>query len=542
MHDSVPSLLSGVSAFAFQGTNAHAILQQPIAAINASRLAMHAWHKSHHWVAPQPHFMLQNGTRSSRSHITVDTRLSQTPALSFFWDHRVSDKVLFPGAGFLELAVATAKLTCTKQDGQLALADASIPSPLQLANVQAEQPAIVELRCTINLINGDLAVVSSPTGYKQPHIAGQAVWVDAGVDAEPIQGRTNSVLSKLLSNKQYASNEMQPAAFANVDNSCRDDTSYVHPASLDSCLQLAAACAPSFGLKIPAGMSALLMIEKLTSPALWAASMEAASDASKSVVDYSLSEGASHAGLSLQSLTMKSVKLSAAAQVSTSNSSMASPEKLLYEIEWLVDSALEHSAWCMQPIAGNPSIRLPGSMGSVNLTARAMQALQTAQLQKASAVQLSTMQAVSAVVPAPQRFAAGTEHGALPGLLRTVALEYPGQQFDSIDFDKLSVDGITPNLSISNQPCQGQPRGGAYGMALRAGTVHLASLSSSRSESAHPAFRLFPQPRGAIGNLVPQPVPLDAVAPGDIVLAVKAVGVNFRCGQAVCKKDNFHVN
>jgi NADPH:quinone reductase-like Zn-dependent oxidoreductase len=49
-----------------------------------------------------------------------------------------------------------------------------------------------------------------------------------------------------------------------------------------------------------------------------------------------------------------------------------------------------------------------------------------------------------------------------------------------------------------------------------------------RMKPSLPAFHLMPKPRGALHNLAPEPVALAEAAPGEVVMAVRAVGINFR--------------
>ncbi len=110
LHDSSGEVLSGVSAFAFQGTNAHALLQRPHEASTGGTLpyptcpAAVPWQREAQWVAPMVHLMLHrvrcSAAGSSKAMAHIDCQLSSTPRLAFFWDHSVGGRVLFPGAGF----------------------------------------------------------------------------------------------------------------------------------------------------------------------------------------------------------------------------------------------------------------------------------------------------------------------------------------------------------------------------------------------------------------------------------------------------------
>ena len=540
LHASTPALLSGVSAFAFQGTNAHAVLEQPGSSANTSRLQALAWAKDYHWVAPEPHVMLHSvhsvHSAPARKALALECRLSATPRLAFFWDHRVSGKALFPGAGFLELAVAAAKVAAgARLAAQAAVAGVAIPSPLPLPD-RFEQQQPVGLRCSIQLASGALEVSSSAGGYKQPHISANAaatLLLQPPATSATAPGR--SIVARLLA---AAAAQPQPAAFASVDNSQSDSTTHFHPASLDSCLQLAAAAAAGTGLKVPAGLEALHLPEPLAEPGLSAASCERSASASASVVDYWLAEGSSRCGgLAVHALSMKALirPAGAAHGAQAQAAAAASPEELLYEVCWPVAGAAA-AAVAAQPLpaaARVSSVRLPGGADGVSAAARAVQALQQAHQHAPSGAQLSTVHALPVASGlARSSRAPGAAHGALHGMLRTVALETQGQTFESVDHDGLSTSAPTPHLVTLQQqqevPLALAGSGGAYGAALRCGAAYLAALLPSRARSSLQPFSLFPRPRGAIANLAPQPVSVDRAAPGQVVLAVKAVGINFR--------------
>jgi hypothetical protein len=67
-----------------------------------------------------------------------------------------------------------------------------------------------------------------------------------------------------------------------------------------------------------------------------------------------------------------------------------------------------------------------------------------------------------------------------------------------------------------------------YGNSIDGNASCTAMLLKSVVHAAHPPFQLLPQPRGAISNLTPSPVGMKKVAAGDVILGVKAVGINFR--------------
>jgi len=97
------SMVSGVSAFAFQGTNAHVIMQgangvekQPYKAAGVGL----AWQQSRHWLAPQPQMLLSAFVKLSGSTLVMQCQINQ-PKLAGFLDHQVLGKAIFLQLGFL---------------------------------------------------------------------------------------------------------------------------------------------------------------------------------------------------------------------------------------------------------------------------------------------------------------------------------------------------------------------------------------------------------------------------------------------------------
>ena len=547
-------MLSGVSAFAFQGTNAHALLARPEGGSlpDTSRLAAVGWQREACWVAPPVHIMLHSarstGVGSARkAGLQMECHLSATPRLASFWDHRVAGRVLFPGAGFFELATAAVKMAAGKTAATVsaALAGISIPAPLQLPEQQqALKAAPVVLRVNIRLASGAVAVASSPAAFKQQHLSASTATVtvtaaDAAAAAATDSGSALPVGQRvrllLLAAPQMAA--IQPASHASINNSACDSTSHFHPASLDSCLQLAAATGDS-ALKVPASLACLHTADRMTAPQLAAASRQqggpTAADTA-SVVDYWLVEAGGSFGMSVSSLELKPLGKLPTAVAAAVPAAAAAAEELLYEVGWPAAQPVALAAATTHAAAVS-SVQLLPALCGIAAAAGAIAALQASQLKGLGGVQLST----SGVLLAPAAAAAGAgsrsaghaAEGGLTGLMRTLALEYQAQRFGSVDADSLApaaAGGAPAGARLAMIPPGATPEADAYGSAQRGGVQQCSNLLPAKARSSIPAFHLMPRPRGALSSLKPEPVATASVAPGHVLMAVKAVGVNFRC-------------
>ena len=65
------------------------------------------------------------------------------PALAFLWDHQVQSAAIMPGAAFLEMAVAAGRTLLRLDDPKLALTAAAIAAPLHLPPAQAASTVVV---------------------------------------------------------------------------------------------------------------------------------------------------------------------------------------------------------------------------------------------------------------------------------------------------------------------------------------------------------------------------------------------------------------
>lgn len=89
------SMHIGCSAFAFQGTNAHAVLRSEPAeaaqldAPGAAALPAAAWQRLRFWYQPSPYQLLFRVATAAMSSATFEVALGR-PAMAYLWDHQVN--------------------------------------------------------------------------------------------------------------------------------------------------------------------------------------------------------------------------------------------------------------------------------------------------------------------------------------------------------------------------------------------------------------------------------------------------------------------
>lgn len=207
----------GVSAFAFQGTNAHALLCAPSqeAGRFAQAAALH-WQHQEVNVAPPQHPLLRGVAASSLS-VTFACALLH-PCNTFLWQHVVGGRPLLPATAYLEAMHAALTL--------LGVQEASLTS------VAFKRPCLLDddnarwLQVRVQLDGGALEVACGSAvhatawaGLVSKHKAAMC-WALLAVEERVCASGVAGVALHASAAAPYA----------------------VHPAALDSVLQLAAGC------------------------------------------------------------------------------------------------------------------------------------------------------------------------------------------------------------------------------------------------------------------------------------------------------------
>ena len=153
----------GVSSFAFQGTNAHAVISTTAAGFDSSLAGKQggglSMQKQAHWVLPKPHSLLGLATCHTQA-VVMQCQLAN-PSLAFFKDHQVMGRALFPAAGMLEVAAAAAKSILHDQhtDCDCTICGMIIAAPIVLADAKLgpKLPNLV-LQTSVNVATGLLQI------------------------------------------------------------------------------------------------------------------------------------------------------------------------------------------------------------------------------------------------------------------------------------------------------------------------------------------------------------------------------------------------
>ena len=236
--------LAGVSAFAFQGTNAHALVSVEAGAAGSPATAARLpWRRERVWCAPA---RARLAARAAGAAFATD--LSSAP-LAFLWQHVVRRRPLLPGTAMLEAAAAAVGALA---DGRrAAVAAGAIKAPLLLPK-DAGRDGRLSLTLVTTVDGGGGVSVASGAALL---LAASVVVVVVAWTPAPVRRR--SALAGLVGRHSH------PRATATATVALplppAADSHRAHPAQLDAATHLGAlADVEGAGVAIPSSMGLLV--------------------------------------------------------------------------------------------------------------------------------------------------------------------------------------------------------------------------------------------------------------------------------------------
>lgn len=266
--------------------------------------------------------------------------------------------------------------------------------------------------------------------------------------------------------------------------------------------------------------------------------------------------------LSISGMHAKSLKAAPAASAGTGaqrqEQTAAEPSPaLMYNIEWQVAQVDEEDASQPSgpaPHAPPPGLRLEPSSASVggelslcppsDPGTMALASLMSAVAGLSAAGVPSLEAQLVGAFDSSNEVSCGSSSSSLQtallrGLLKTAAAEERGTEFSvatrSPAMQHSPAAAVAQTAALVCAP-KGRPVAvpGPFGHAGCAGQLLLPTLvpepvSGAAAAAAAGPHRLVPRPYGSLDSLAPEPLDLQAaMAPGKVLVAVKAVGINFR--------------
>lgn len=237
---------TGVSAFAFQGTNAHGILVYTGGAFAAQCLNSTSSNPKRYWFAAAPNLLVSR-LAACQQNVMLETLLFKD-ALAHLWDHQVQQRPLFPAAAMLAAAHAAGVLVLDGAYRQrleygrgVMLESVSIPTPLVLPQAQGYGSATRVVLATVITPMGFLHQQTNSAATRQVnlHLSGELV------QSHMSQSRPRCLVRSLVtlpwSHLQFTS-EIVPVATANVVQSAHAQPEHytIHPTVMDNVTQVSA--------------------------------------------------------------------------------------------------------------------------------------------------------------------------------------------------------------------------------------------------------------------------------------------------------------
>ena len=456
--------------------------------------------------------------------------LTRHPAISYLSDHRVQGTPILPAAALLELCLASASTLAPKQ--QLAVINSSIMSAVSLT----ESAGLIT--CAINPADGSCRVSTHTTHFSATLAAPAQLVSTNAVDTETAVAHHAVVRTLRLWGDEGVIESVGGATAAVAVDRAEDVSSYwLHPAALDSCLQLGAVVPEhpqgsedlSEGVSfIPVGAQLFHVPQKLTlgqqlmsSASIGSGQGNTANSANSSFRDHAVHSSSQGMHAWLEGLQAKATKSSTSAPVDAGSLTQSDS---MYEVAWLTDSPRlsdRDTLLAQQGAQAGDGLSAAVVRKGIVGVADALRVMQEAQAHGKKQLDLSTPALPSGMVR--QLSSGSTGSAAMWGLLRAFAQEHP-----AVTVSTESADSSPSASAISASPASTEARSNAFGVTIRSNTAQQPMLLPSTVSAAPQPYQLRPKPRGAISNLVPLPYAPRKLPAGMVEVAVQAVGLNFR--------------
>ena len=496
---------TGISSFAFQGTNAHAVLSQPSALpLQPLNSTNPAWQKHHISVLPPMHACMHSVTTAAKRTVATFEWQLHKQSSAYLYDHVVQGRGILPAAAYLEMvttAVAISTAASSTAGQRCVVSGAVFEAPLLLPEVSNTSGAVV-LRCNLDAQSGVCKLVSAAGAGVTHHMQGSLSQVQGSINAvakhkhrpghrHRSQQQALHVLSSILQGfgAQASSSSIPNQALGSlaVDSSLSDGY-YIHPTLLDNSLQLAGAAAQAASgvshssrpsqVFVPASLQALTVDGHvaigMTHATAHMGPASSASEEGKVVFDHTLAGGL-HRGPVMQMQGMQSKALPQGAL--TPQQSHQSAELPLYAVTWQATSvgreAVDGLALSRKrvPLGGCSAAACSGAMQLASLMQAAVKAPQHSirfQLQS-----YSSRPVMNSVTPE-----GSYQQAALWGMMRTFQQECPSVNMTGTDDHKFLTNQASSALLHVQTEAEAQamvaPDG--YGMSVRCGTQYEAKL------------------------------------------------------------------
>ena len=512
------SAFGGVSAFAFQGTNAHAMIQSQVCT-GPKRLEDTAdLEFSRYWVLPSPNPFLHNFAGFRRK--TGTARLEGSLAaqrLNHLNDHIVLGRVLLPATAMLEILLASG-FSMLDGEGNLHVQDVAISAPLVI--ILNERQQIPSLIMQVDVLNGSCSLESRSGSAITLHAAGDYIREMA---TTYVHSPKAVLLRGLNAFNINTIEESGPVGCLCMPSGVEGDSFNVPPSVADACLHLGVSV-PNCPAKVPVKVERFGVGAEMRNSSYFFASTTSKYAVPTSEFDtssFSISGNRPFgASTCIQNIETK---------IMGKGGRKVKPAPLaeyLYELEYhQICEPLQQKY--QSPVAYNPEVVIGdegGRQSKFSISAgeeipylgcatllSVVQGFDQTDLKSMDAYIMDSIN-VSSLSPAQGQKNA---EAAIEGLLRVFATEKKGS---------------TQSLTSTHASDVRMPRRGEHvSQKLWQNSQSQAVLLRSRAlMPSHDLVQLRSNPRGSLNNLTCEAFHQTKIRPNHVVISVKAVGINFR--------------
>jgi len=331
--DSDTTRISGISSFAYQGTNSHAILGADVVDLAHTSQADTVWDSQAIWLNARAHPMICEACGSPKT--ALYQSLSSALSLAYLRQSSANGVAILASTAQMEFCSAAAHnlLSDSLPHRLLTLLDATMAVPLEMEGVAASLSCAIHLKTSqYEILHGaNVAHVSgvvsqlrlrspSPTqAARSSHVAiAQACIADLTV--------TRQVSNAYAGGFDFGVKKMLASGYS------------MHPAAMESALQLRCAAQPE--ASVPTSVTGFVSMKLRCGRKGFAAARPALADAHAAVIDTSICNSDGGAG----SASMLGVHgRSILSQPSASNALADSAPAVLYTGEW--QAAIPRNTW-----------------------------------------------------------------------------------------------------------------------------------------------------------------------------------------------------
>lgn len=501
----------GVSAFAFQGTNAHNILGSADDAPPSRVTAHPTWEKERHFIPVVQFPFLTCISRCTDA--TMFECNMVLPHLSFIRDHQVTGRCIFPAAGFMEVAAECAH-TFVSTNPSVCLSSGVISAPL----IFSQESSSSRIQCTVEN-NAHVKIGSVKNGTLITHMETLvSSFVSSSKDAHGRQ--LHDTISKLFRNlwahlffDKTSQSTLGTSALGSSKNSLKWKSD---PCTLDCSFQLGAAVASwgrnggRIGLKVPVGFKAMALPQ----------AQDHTSGSDKAVVEV-LELGPVNVQTLIESNPSCSVSGLEAKEI------QAAP---LRKLEKPVNQdCLYHSIWVANRIAIEPTLKkcepskivcIAKTLSVVNSTLASLTLFK-----HMNEVEMDSVRPRIGFENSTQEQDAMSTSSAILGLSKSANLERGRQCIVS------KMTSFSPQKAFAQISSRSKGQTAfrdSFGEQVKGGVQLSAVLKKSPQTTLPSQFHFVPEPRGSLTSLVPLAINSAQLSDHQVAIRVKSVGVNFR--------------